>query len=62
MRVSRGVPARGVVTATHVAARQTQTQVNPPITSFQTIFAAVGAWAYLFDFRQMFAAVHFYFS
>ena len=29
LRVSRGVPTRGAVTATYVAARQTQAQVNP---------------------------------
>ena len=40
MRVSCGVPTRRVVTATHVAARQTQTQVNPRRAHGQALLAA----------------------
>src|SRR5207302_58543 len=40
--VSCGVPTRGVVTATHVAARQTQAQVNPRLPRPQALLAPCG--------------------
>jgi hypothetical protein len=42
MRVSCGVPTRGAVTATHVAACETQTQVNPRRPRRQALLAARG--------------------
>jgi hypothetical protein len=42
MRVACGVPTRGAVTASHVAARQTQTQVNPRGPRRQALLAARG--------------------
>ena len=56
MRVSRGVPTRGVVTATHVAARQTQAQVNPRRPRRQALLAAIGRTRRdRFDLRGVFA-------
>jgi hypothetical protein len=49
------------ITAADVTTHFAQTQMNPPIAGFQTIFAAVSARRNLFDFFKMFAAVHFYF-
>jgi hypothetical protein len=47
----------GTVTAPNVAADQAETQVNPGITCFQTVFAPIGRWSnflYLVQMRTLF--------
>ena len=44
VKVLRGVAAGRVVAATDVAASEAKPQVDPALTDFQALFAAIGAW------------------
>ena len=51
------VPVGGVVTTAHVAANQTNTEMDPPTADFQALFTALGARCNFLDLTYM-GAVH----
>src|ERR1700691_5290332 len=58
MKVLGGVFVLGGIAAADMAALQAQSQVNPRVAGFQTLFAATGVWLHFFDLVQMCAAGH----
>ena len=53
MEMFRGVLVLGGVAAAHMAAAQTQAQVNPGVTHLQALLAALGLWLHALDLIEV---------
>jgi hypothetical protein len=58
VKVFRGVFVLRGIAATHMSAGETQAQVKPPITGFETLLATARVRFYWLDAIEMSAAVH----
>src|SRR5713226_10051564 len=55
VKVLGGVFVLGRIATAYVTAGEAEAQVYPGIPHLQTLFAALGAWTYVFDLIQMLA-------